>query len=219
MIPVIPYIDLHTHGRVQTEGEIRVNNLMLNETSDIPTDPFSAGLHPWYANQISLDDLLHKLNQYLESPELVAIGETGLDKVCKNAMNLQMDVFEFQLKIAAENNLPVIIHCVKAWDELIEISDNHHCAKILHGYQGGVQLTERLLKKGFCFSIGKAILTAGSGIQSAVHLIPKTSIFCETDTSEISISEIYGKVCNLLKLRDEDLRKIIFENYERIKDK
>lgn len=191
---------------------------MLNETSAIPSDPFSAGLHPWHADQLSLENLSHRLTQYLESPELVAIGETGLDKVCKTAMNVQMDVFEFHLKIASENNLPVIIHCVKAWEELIEISANHHYVKILHGYQGGVQLTERLLKKGFCFSIGKAVLVADSGIQSAIHLIPKTSLFCETDTAEISITDIYGKVCNLLQLHNEDLRKIIFENYERIKD-
>ena len=192
---------------------------MLNETSEIPSDPFSAGLHPWFADQLSLSDLSHRLNQYLESPELVAIGETGLDKVCKTAMSLQMDVFEFQLKIAVDKKLPVIIHCVKAWEELFEISAKYTSIKILHGFNGGVPLTERLLKKGFCFSIGKAILIPGSGIQSAIQLIPKTSLFCETDTAEISISEIYGKVCNLLQLREEDLRKIIFENYERIKDK
>lgn len=192
---------------------------MLHESSDIPSNPFSAGLHPWHADQLSLDDLSRRLTQYLESPDLLAIGETGLDKVCKTAMNRQMDFFEFQLKITDENNLPIIIHCVKAWDEMIEISDNHNSTKILHGFQGGVQLTERLLKKGFCFSIGKAILVADSGIQKSIHLIPKTSLFCETDTADISIAEIYGKVCNLLQLRDEDLRKIIFENYKRIKVK
>ncbi|MEI7421755.1 MAG: TatD family hydrolase [Prolixibacteraceae bacterium] len=216
---MIPYIDLHTHGNVRKNDEIKVFNLLLNESSDIPLLPFSAGLHPWYADQLSVDDLSKRLNQCLQSPDLFAIGETGLDKVCKTALNLQLDIFECQLKIASENNLPVIIHCVRAWEELIEISGNYHSTKILHGYQGGVQLTERLLKKGFCFSIGKAILNSGSAIQSSIHLIPKTSLFCETDTSVVSIKEIYEKICAILKLHEEDLRKTIFENYKKLKVK
>ena len=192
---------------------------MLNESSDVPSHPFSAGLHPWYADQLSTENLFVRLKQYLESPDLVAIGEIGLDKVCKTPMSLQLDVLQYQLKIAAENNLPVIIHCVKAWEELIEILDNYPSTKILHGYNGGIRLTERLLKKGYCFSIGKAILKEGSAIQSSIHLIPLTSLFCETDIAEISISEIYGKVCSLLQPGEEEMRRIIFENYNRVKGK
>jgi len=189
---------------------------MLNETTDLPSHPFSAGLHPWHADQLSLETLSARLNECLVSPDLVAIGETGLDKVCKTPMDLQKDVFEFQLKIASENRKPVIIHCVKAWDELIEISSNYKSIKILHGYNGGIQLTERLLKLGFCFSIGKAILNSGSKVFSAVNLIPHTSLFCETDIAEISIIQIYKILCGVLQLQDEDLRKIMFDNYTRI---
>ena len=103
---------------------------MLNESSDLPLQPFSAGLHPWHADQISLETLSARLKECLVSPDLVAIGETGLDKVCKTAMNLQKDVFEFQLEIASRIHKPVIIHCVRAWDELIEISSNYKSIKI-----------------------------------------------------------------------------------------
>jgi len=189
---------------------------MLNETTDLPSNPFSAGLHPWYADQLSHETLSARLNECLVSPDLVAIGETGLDKVCKTPMDLQKDIFEFQLKIASENRKPVIIHCVKAWDELVEISSNYKSVKILHGYNGGVQLTERLLKHGFYFSIGEAILNTGSKVFSAVNLIPHTSLFCETDASEIGIEQIYQVLCGILQLQDEDLRKIMFDNYTRI---
>ncbi|HEY5510331.1 MAG TPA: TatD family hydrolase [Prolixibacteraceae bacterium] len=213
---MIPYVDLHTHRKTQWGQVVSVNNLMLNETTDLPSHPFSAGLHPWHADQLSLETLSARLNECLVSPDLVAIGETGLDKVCKTPMDLQKDVFEFQLKIASENRKPVIIHCVKAWDELIEISSNYKSIKILHGYNGGIQLTERLLKLGFCFSIGKAILNSGSKVFSAVNLIPHTSLFCETDIAEISIIQIYKILCGVLQLQDEDLRKIMFDNYTRI---
>jgi TatD DNase family protein len=213
---VIPYVDLHTHGKNRKDEVIAVNNLMLNESADLPSQPFSAGLHPWHADQLSLETLSARLNECLLSPDLVAIGETGLDKVCKTPINLQKDVFEFQLKIASENRKPVIIHCVKAWDELIEISSNYKSIKILHGYNGGVQLTERLLKKGFYFSVGAAILNTDSRVRSAIHFIPKTSLFCETDTAEISINQVYKVLGEILQLQDEDLRKIIFDNYTRI---
>ena len=190
---------------------------MLNESADLPSQPFSAGLHPWHADQLSLETLSARLNECLLSPDLVAIGETGLDKVCKTPINLQKDIFEFQLKIASDISKPVIIHCVKAWDELIEISSNYKSIKILHGYNGGVQLTERLLKKGFYFSLGAAILNTDSRVRSAIHLIPHTSLFCETDASEIEIEQIYHGLCGIFRLNDQDLRKIIFDNYSRLK--
>lgn len=190
---------------------------MLNESVGIPSRPFSAGLHPWYADQLSPEDLSKKLNQYLESPDLFAIGETGLDKVCKIPMDLQMEILKVHLKKAQENNLPVIIHCVKAWEELIEITSKYQTTNILHGYNGGIQLTERLIKQGFCFSIGKAISMASSKIQSAIHLIPLNAIFCETDTSEDCIADIYIKVSGKMSMSTEDLRRVIFENYNRLK--
>ena len=214
---MIPYVDLHTHGNIEKENVIGVYNLMLNESSNIPSHPFSAGLHPWHADQLSIGTLSLRLKECLLNPDLVAIGETGLDKTCKVPMDLQKDVFEFQLKIAAENKKPVIIHCVKAWEELIEISSKYKSIKILHGFNEGMQLTERLLKMGFYFSIGKAILNPETRINSSIHLIPGTSLFCETDVSEIAIGEIYTGLGSKLQQREEDLRKIIYDNYIRLK--
>lgn len=210
---VIPFVDLHTHRKVVKDNELRVYNVMLNEFSGNPSHPFSAGLHPWHADQLSKEELSSRLKTCIQSPDLYAIGETGLDKICKISLKTQLDVFEFQLRIATANKLPVIIHCVKAWEELIEISANYHTAKILHGYNGGIQLTEQLLRKGFSFSIGKEILKSGSRIQSALSLIPTTRLFCETDTSELSISDIYRRICHLLKLNDDDLKTVIYENF------
>ena len=214
---MIPYVDLHTHGIIEKENVIGVYNLMLNEPSNIPSHPFSAGLHPWHADQLSIGELTLRLKECLLNPDLVAIGETGLDKACKVPMELQMDVFECQLRIASENKKPVIIHCVKAWEEVIKISSKYKSIKILHGFNESIQLTKRLINKGFYFSIGKAILNPETRINSSIHLIPGTSLFCETDASKIEIERIYQALCEILQLRDQDLRKIIFDNLVRLK--
>lgn len=201
---------------MQQHEVIAVFNRLLNAVGETPSSQFSAGLHPWYANQLSLQALSVALDQDALNEKLVAFGETGLDKVCKIPMLLQKDVFELHLKKGEEYNKPVILHCVKAWDELMEILANYSTMNILHGFNGSIQLTERLIENEFHFSIGKAILNPSSKIQSAIHLIPFSSLFCETDTSDISIQAIYHGISERLKISEEDLRSIIYDNYTRL---
>ncbi len=208
---------MHTHKTDQRNEVITIFNKLLNEVDDSPSLLFSAGLHPWNADQLSLEALSFSLDQYAVCEKLVAFGETGLDKVCKIPMLIQQDVFELHLKKGVEYNKPLILHCVKAWDELIEISANYSTIKILHGFNGSIQLTARLIKNGFYFSIGKAILDPSSKIQSALHRIPLSSLFCETDTSDISIQAIYHGISQRLNLTEKELRNIIYDNFVRLR--
>jgi len=211
------YIDLHTHHQDSAEDVLPVYNLMLNDICTPPTGLFSAGLHPWHADQLSPEELSLQLDQLLTNTNMVAIGETGLDKVCAIPFQLQQDIFNLHLEKAAKNNQPVVIHCVKAWEELIEITDGYHLTRILHGYSGSMELTKRLLAKGFCFSVGKEILNPSSKIQRSIQAIPLTSIFCETDDSAISIQAIYEGVGTALKIKTEELRVALFDNFVRLR--
>lgn len=212
-----PYIDLHTHQQHPKDDVIAVYNQLLHEETVIPTHLFSAGLHPWYADQLSLEILSAALDKSSTSRNFVAFGETGLDKVCKIPMQIQQDVFELHLNMAVKKKKPLIIHCVKAWDELIEISSNYQTTKTLHGYNGSAELTKRLLQQGFSFSIGKEILNQSSKIHSSVQFIPCSSLFCETDTSDISIKHIYKGLCTILQMQEEDFKGKIFENFARLR--
>ncbi len=211
-----PYIDLHTHQLRQEKDVISVYNLLLHENSDIPLHPFSAGLHPWYAGQLSTAELSRVLDQFADNQNLVAFGETGLDKACRIPLKLQLDAFGLHLDKAAEHKKPLILHCVKAWDELIEITTGYPVVKILHGYNGSAQLTDRLLQHGFQFSIGKAILQPDAKILSALRLIPLSAIFCETDNSEVSIQHVYEGVSASLQMNEEELRAAIFTNFTKL---
>jgi TatD DNase family protein len=212
-----PYINLHTHKLLKEENVISVYNQMLQEASDIPPYLFTAGLHPWYADQLSLNVLSHLLDRCAASLDFVAFGETGLDKGCSIPMKMQLDVFDLHLKKAVQHGKPLILHCVKAWDELIEITAGNPSIKILHGYNGSEQLTDRLLHNGFLYSIGKGILNPLSKIHAALHLIPLSSIFCETDNSDVPIQEIYQGVSAALKMKEEDLSGVIYDNFSRIR--
>lgn len=212
-----PYINLHTHRLLKEENVISVNNLMLQEASDIPPHLFTVGLHPWYADQLSPEVLSILLDRFAESPNFVAFGETGLDKGCGIPMKTQLDVFDLHIKKAVQHGRPLILHCVRAWEELIEIAAGNPVIKILHGYNGSTQLTERLLQNGFLYSIGKGIMNPLSKIHAALHLIPLSSIFCETDTSDVPIQEIYQGVSAALKMKEEDFRGAIYDNYTRLR--
>lgn len=211
------YIDLHTHHQDSAADVTPVYNLMLNEICTLPSGLFSAGLHPWHSDQLSPDALSLQLDQLAANPNMVAIGETGLDKVCAVPFQLQQDIFKLHLQKAVEINKPIILHCVKAWDEMIEIASGFQLTRILHGYNGSRELTRRLLNKGFSFSIGKAIFDPKSKIQSSIKEIPLTSVFCETDDSKISIQAIYEGVGAILKIKTEDLRAAIFDNFVRVR--
>jgi len=193
---------------------IAVYNQLLHESMDAPEGIFSAGLHPWYADQLPLDMLSSTLDQLVSNSNMLAFGEAGLDKKCNIPLQIQKDIFELHLKKAVEHNKPLILHCVKSWDEIMEISSGYPVKKILHGYNGSVELTERLLQKEYYFSVGNAILIPNSKICRSIRSIPPTSLFCETDTSQVSIKSIYQAVSNALKMEEDVLKSILFDNFQ-----
>ncbi len=86
------------------------------------TIPFySIGIHPWFIVEERLESDFEILESKLQEPSCLAIGECGLDKRIEVPMELQQLVFEKQLLLAQKYQKPVVIHCVAAFQELIEI--------------------------------------------------------------------------------------------------
>ncbi|MEI7831325.1 MAG: TatD family hydrolase [Prolixibacteraceae bacterium] len=195
---------------------ISIYNLMLHEKGNVPTGAYSAGLHPWFADHYSPQEINLILEQIAGDQNLIALGETGLDKICSIPMQVQQEIFEIHLKKAVEYNKPVVLHCVKAWEELIEMTSGFPNAKILHGYNGTTELTKRLLNHNFLFSIGTAILNPKAKIQIAIRIIPISSLFCETDTYEIPIHDIYAAIGRNISVKEEQLIEDVFANYSRL---
>jgi TatD DNase family protein len=149
---------------------------------------FSCGIHPWFSD--GSDELFTLLKKNVEDPDVVAIGEAGLDKLRGPDIAKQTVIFRKQAELAIEVQKPVIIHCVKAWDEMIALYKEYKGAVpwIIHGYRGNPEQTKQLCKAGFKFSLGEHFN------RESVKHIPLNSVFCETDTSDVTICKVYENI-------------------------
>lgn len=174
---------------------------------------YSIGRHPWEV--INSDDNFLKIQQNASKKNCLAIGEIGLDRLKGPDLAVQKLVFERQIRISEEEKLPVIIHCVKAWNEIAEIKErmNPKQTWIYHGFNK-VGILENVLKLGLMISIGAAVLT-NSKLQGVISQIPDDRLLLETDDAPIDIFEIYKKVSEIKKIPLQSLERIIEENFKR----
>jgi len=214
----IPFIDIHTHHPVNSEEIHSVSSLFLQEV-DLQINkntPFSAAIHPWHAAQFSPVQVSAMLENLTNRPGLIAIGETGLDKVCTVDYELQKLLFELHLGFAEKHRIPLIIHAVKSWNELIVYLKRAKVPFIFHGYTGGIELTKQLINLGAYFSAGKSALRITPRFREAIQIIPLPSLFLETDDSLIDIREIYHEVAKIRGIPLEELKIQINKNYENL---
>ena len=111
---------------------------------------YALGIHPWYCSQNWQADV-SLLEQYLaagrDEPSLVAVGECGLDGFHRDSWQWQRPCFEAHLALAQRYQLPIIIHSVKAHNEVLELLKRYPLEKggVIHGFYGGMQLAKRYL--------------------------------------------------------------------------
>jgi len=168
---------------------------------------FSCGIHPWNAEES--DPQFEILKEIAVNPKVVAVGEVGLDKLKGADLSVQIDVFRKQIELAIAVNKPLIIHCVKAWDELITLYKEykkHDVPWIIHGYRGGPEQTKQLTKLGFKLSIGKKFNN------ESLKQIPVTDIFCETDMSDLTICKVYENISQEIGLNINHFAILVADN-------
>lgn len=208
--------DIHTHN---VNADIQTNLFEVksvlntfpedfNDLSRTTVDStwFSCGIHPWYVDgKIESLELLEKI---IKQDRVIAVGEVGLDKLKGPDLNMQVNVFREQIYLANKYEKPLVIHCVKAWSELVSLYKElkSDIPWIIHGYRGGVDQTKQLVRLGFKFSIGEKF-----NRESLVH-IPIESLFCETDESHQSIDQIYKQVSESIGLGIEQFAFRVLEN-------
>lgn len=179
---------------------------------------YSYGLHPWYINKEDYENKLKSVALKSNEKRCLAIGECGLDKITKVDFDLQQTVFLEQIKIANKIKKPLIIHCVKAFNELINClnqSDNE-VPVVIHGYNNNENIAHVLKDYGCYFSFGKALLGYDSNAAKAIKNIGRKYFFLETDDADISIKYIYKKAAELLGIEEEVLKYQLVANFETV---
>ena len=209
------FINTHTHFQLYDANIELVN---LNMDSTVKANHYSYGLHPWHLDKTTYEGQLAKLKVVAHEKRCLAIGECGLDKICKTDFDFQTEVFIEQVKIANEINKPLIVHCVKAFNELINclnLNDNT-VPVIVHGYNNNDNIARVLVNQGYYFSFGKALLGYESNAAKAIRIVGRKNFFLETDDTDLSIKYIYKKAAELLGIDEEIIKQQIQSNFETV---
>jgi TatD DNase family protein len=147
----------------------------------------SFGYHPWYVKERS-DEWQRNLQDYLDRLPS-AVGEIGLDKWIQDYnLEAQEEVFGFQLRVAAERNLPASIHCLQAWGRLYELlraGPRPACGFVLHSFGGPLAMVEPLAKLGAYFSLpGYFAQERKVRQRDTFRHVPRDRLLLETDAPD-----------------------------------
>jgi TatD DNase family protein len=144
----------------------------------------TAGLHPHDAVQ-GTEALREVLAEAAGTPELVAIGECGLDYHYDHSpRERQRRVFAEQVALAHEMDLPLVIHTRAAWDDTFDVLDDATVPRrtVFHCFTGGPREAERCLERGALLSIsGIVTFPSAQDVRDAVRATPLSSLMVETD--------------------------------------
>lgn len=195
----LPWLDFHTHQpSLPNQGYIAVRSFsraLPNNTP--PLGPFSVGLHPWASAEPGAKQWAEtELPRLLQSPNCLALGEVGLDRLQGASLQEQQALLELQLLLAKKLQLPIVVHCVRAWSELLASFRriDPHTPKAIHGFRGSSQLLHTLLDLGWYIS--PHVTTHGT-IAPIAAQIPAERLLLETDSTALNAQCVIASAAQL----------------------
>jgi len=157
----------------------------------------AVGVHPHEAKNFG-DDTLNELRRLAANKKVVAIGEIGLDYYYDfSPREKQIEVFEKQLILAAELNLPVIIHNRDAHEDTLNILKKHRPKGVLHCFSGSAETAREIVKLGMFIGLGGAVTfkNAKKPLEVAAT-VPDEFLLIETDAPYMAPVPFRGKRCD-----------------------
>jgi TatD DNase family protein len=212
------YLDIHTHSFYQQPETTLVVNVFPDELEKLQSGAyFSVGLHPWHIRETELECAVEQVRSSGADPRVIAIGETGLDKVVSIPYNIQRLAFEKQLDIAVSVAKPVVIHCVKSFSEMLAYrkKSDQSIPWIFHWFNSDRQTAAELIRKNCYLSFGPILFNEQSRAFRMFHTLPAERIFFETDDAGYSIREVYERAAQIRNIQVEELKVQIMDNFAR----
>lgn len=208
-------IDIHTHRLVPVPGESIVSCL---PDAFFPQKGgwYSVGIHPWQLGSYDWTDTAFRAHfeSLVRHPQVLAVGEAGLDKLISVSLYSQTDALRYQADVAEAIDKPLILHLVKATTELLVLKRelNPRVPWIVHGFRGKAQLALDLVRHGLYLSFGARYQ------EEALRQMPADRLFLETDESDSPISDLYewaalvrGVTCDeLMETVSHNVRSVFF---------
>lgn len=178
----------------------------------------SLGIHPWELDihwELDFDEIQAEASS---NPMVLAIGEAGFDRLKGPGISVQKAAFGAQARCARTLEIPLILHCVKAQDLLLEYmkSEKNPPSVIWHGWNLKPELARQLLHFPVFFSFGRQLLQEKSNAAAWLLECPRERIFFETDDSGLEIGSIYRAASLILGLPEESLAELTVSNWNAI---
>ena len=203
------FIDIHTHRIPDHDESISIVNRIIGRDELLPNEVLqSCGIHPWFIEGDGMQQL-ERLRTALSDSSIIALGEAGLDKVVDTSIIIQQTIFEEEVFLSEKTKKPLVIHCVKAFDELLAIRNrlNPSMPWIIHGFRGKETQAVQLLKKGLYLSFGEYFHPESLQAAWPAHL------FVETDESKLPIPILYQRFSESLNIGIEQFAAQMENNF------
>jgi len=201
-------INIHTHHS-------SINPYEIVNSEQILTDKyFSVGVLPIEAMSPYNFETIEHISTH---KNCIALGEIGLDKTYTMTLSNQIELFIKQVFISEKNKLPIILHCVKSWNEILLLKNDIKPNQpwVFHGFRK-TTLLESLLQNNIYISIGTAVLW-DKKLQECIPTIPLERLFIETDNDTVNtLSDVYLKICALKNISLQTLEEQIYLNTKNI---
>ena len=187
-------------GRVVNCGsDAASSRLSLALAEKYPHIYAAAGIHPEAAGDYTPDDLL-VVERLLDEKKVVAVGEIGLDYYYDDAAprETQLELLRIQLRLAAEKDLPVVIHDREAHaDSLMAGKEVPNLRGVFHCYSGSVEMAQELVRLGWVFSFGGSVTFKNARkAPEVIAALPPDRILLETDCPYLAPVPFRGKRCD-----------------------
>lgn len=191
-----------------------------------------AGLHPCDVKE-DFELVLDEICESIMDRQIYAIGEIGIDLYWdKTTLEIQKIAFKEQIKWAKDLELPIVIHCREAFDEVFEVLEQEKddsLRGILHCFTGNLDQGLKAIELGFYLGIGGVITYKNGGLDEVLKHIPLTNIVLETDSPYLAPVPFRGKpnessylvyiaqkVADIYGVSVEEIAEITTENSKKI---
>ena len=215
------FLNFHAHQQLPAENEVVIQSKFLQE--DFVAEPgdrifYTSGLHPWHADLLSKEEIFNKIENLINKKLIIAIGETGLDKLKGADWDTQMNVFKTHIEIAEKYNLPLIVHSVRAHNDILKLKkeSGSKVPWVMHYFNGSKEMALDLINHGFYLSVCHHINNDKSKLSEYFGQLAMNKIFLETDDFKIDIKELYSIASEKLGVSVVELKKQIMNNLKNL---
>ena len=179
--------------------DILSNNEVLELSGKYGFIYSAIGFHPSEVDNVP-DNYISYLEENIDS--VIAIGEIGLDYYwVKDNKDMQIQLFEKQLKLAEKYNKPVIVHSRDAWLDTYNILSKYKVRGVIHAFSGSLEMANKFIKLGFKLGIGGVITFKKCNLKDVIKEIDIKDIVLETDSPYLSPEPVRGKQNSPLNLK------------------